>query len=162
MTSASHGPADPFFHLDVRMTDNPVLCLGPFLHQALNRMPLAPWRCPLPVHGIVIECCRHGGVCLPSFWGSPPLAIHFLVPYAASLGEHSCHFLFGEHLCDLNQADAEDSGERKDISASGKALLLNKFYLFPTECLFMVCKQENLALGFKTSQISVSVSCHCY
>lgn len=134
------------------MTNNPVSCLGPFLHQALNQMPLVPRRCPLPGHGIVIECCRDGGVCLPLFWGSPPRAIHFLVPLAASSGEHGCHVLFVEHLCDLNQAEAEDSEERKDPSASGKALLLNKFYLSSTEWLCMVCEQENLALGFKTAR----------
>ena len=68
MTSASHGPADPFFHLDVRMTDNPVLCLGPFLHQALNHMPLAPRRCPA-------SCPWHCDWVLQAWWCMSPFVL---------------------------------------------------------------------------------------
>lgn len=63
----------PLFLLDVRMTNNPATCLGPFLYQALNQTPVGPQRCPLPVNGIVIECCRNGGDC-------PPLCSGALLP----------------------------------------------------------------------------------
>lgn len=116
------------------MTNNPATCLGPFLYQALNQTPVGPQRCPLPVNGTVIECCRNGGDCPPFVLGLSSLGHSFPCAIAASSREHCCHFLSVEPHCALNQADAKDSGERKDRSASGKALLFNKFDLSPTEC----------------------------
>lgn len=42
----------PLSLIDVRMTDNPALHLGPVLHQALNKLPMVPQRYPHPVSGI--------------------------------------------------------------------------------------------------------------
>lgn len=89
----------PLLLLDVRMTNNPGMHLGPFFYQALHQMSVVPRICPLPVSGIVFECRRRGGVWPPLLWCSPPWATHLLVPFAASSGEHRCHFLFVAPLC---------------------------------------------------------------
>lgn len=99
----------------------------------------------------VIECYRNGSACLctrpPSLRHSLPFVICSL-PRRAQLS----FFIHRAPLWFVPRQLLRIWGERGKnlLSASGKAFLLNKSYLFWTKWLFMIRKQESLALGFKT------------